>query len=223
MAILMDIKWPYTKYNKIDSIGFETIYLEIPISNIIDFEWKNILDAPSKNSDKETIKELKIISQATKSRTKEDEQILYSLDQDLDTPFIKLLNKYRLYYPQRYIDLFYDIVYPVLINTKRYWNRPRPNQLAKLYNIDIRLIITDTIHTPSYPSGHTVYSNLVAFILKNIYPQIDQKELDNIVLETAKARIIQGVHYPSDNKASLIFSKYIFNKLNPKLRKYYND
>lgn len=84
-------------------------------------------------------------------------------------------------------------------------------------------MVTDTHHTASYPSGHTVYSNLVALILKNAYPQIDNKELDNIVLETARARVIQGVHYPTDNKASLIFSKYIFDQLNPKLKKYYND
>jgi hypothetical protein len=63
----------------------------------------------------------------------------------------------------------------------------------------------------------------VASILKNLYPQIDQKELDNIVLETARARVMQGAHYPSDNKASLQFTKFVFNKLNQKLRKYYND
>jgi membrane-associated phospholipid phosphatase len=92
--------------------------------------------------------------------------------------------------------------------------------LADLYNIDINVIVTDTIYTASYPSGHTVYSKLVANILHFIYPQIRINQLDNIVTTTAKARIMQGVHYPSDNKASLIFSDTIFNKLNPKLERY---
>lgn len=223
MAILMDIKWPYTKYNKIDSIGFETIYLELPISNIIDFDWKNILEPPPKNSSLKTLEELKLLSRVTKNRTKKDIDLIHNIDQDMDTPFSLLLQRYKLRYPKNYIELMYDVVYPVLLNIKRIWNRPRPKQLAKIYGIDISVILTDTAHTAAYPSGHTVYSNLVALILKNIYPQIDQKELDNIVLETAKARIMQGVHYPSDNQASLIFSKYMFNKLNPKLRKYYND
>jgi hypothetical protein len=89
--------------------------------------------------------------------------------------------------------------------------------------VTVNVLVTDTHHTAAYPSGHTVYSNLVANILKNLFPQINTKELDYIVLETARARVLQGVHFPSDNKASIIFSDYMFQKLHPKLRKYYND
>lgn len=209
--------------DKIESLGFDTVYLEKPMSNLIDFDWKNILPRPPSNSSQETKQELLLISKETLKRSKQDIEFIHSVDLDLDAPFIKLLNKYNLSYPQRYIDLFYDIVYPALINTKSYWNRPRPNQLAKLYNINIDLIITDTIHTASYPSGHTVYSTLIANILKDIYPEIRPKELDNIVLETAKARIMQGVHYPSDNRASITFSNIIYKQLQPRLRRYYDD
>lgn len=211
------------KTSKIDSIGFDTVYLEKPVSKIIDFDWTTILDAPPKNSDSSTIKELQLIAKETRNRTEKDIELIHKIDQDMDTPFELLLNQYDLEYPKNYIDLFYDIVRPVLLNIKGIWNRPRPNQLAKFYNIDIDLIITDTIHTASYPSGHTVYSNLVANIVKSLYPQIQQKKLDNIVLETARARVMQGVHYPTDNKGSLILSETLFNRLHPKLRKYYNE
>lgn len=207
---------------KIDSLGYDTVYTELPVSNIIDFDWKNILNKPPSNTDKSTIRELEIVSKATLNRSKSQIDIIHSIDQELDQPFIKLLNKYKLKYPQNYIDLFYDIVRPVLKNTKSYWNRPRPNQLAKIYNIKIDLIITDTIHSGSYPSGHVVYSSLVANILKDTYPEIKIEELDSLVDQTAKARIMQGVHYPSDAEASKIFTKFLFNKLNSKLRKY-ND
>ena len=40
-----------------------------------------------------------------------------------------------------------------------------------------------------------------------------QYELDLIVNKSAQARVLQGVHYPSDNKASIIFTDYIFKKL----------
>lgn len=209
--------------DKIDSIGYDTVYLEKPISNLIDFNWKTILAPPPKNTSETTTKELLLISRSTKNRSSKDIELVYNIDQNLDEPFILLLNKYNIKYPQNYIDLFYDIVYPILLNTKSYWNRARPNQLAKYFNMTINVLVTDTHHTAAYPSGHTVYSNLVANILKNLFPQINKKELDYIVLETARARILQGVHFPSDNKASIIFSDYIFQKLHPKLRKYYND
>lgn len=221
-GLVMNLSYFLTT-DKIDSIGYDTVYLEKPMSNLIDFNWKQILDEPPKNSSEETIKELKLVSQSTKNRTSKDTELVYNVDQDLDKPFILLLQKYGLKYPQNYIDLFYDIVHPLLLNTKRYWNRARPNQLAQYFNIDINILVTNTHHTASYPSGHTVYSKLVANILKNLFVQIKQAELDNIVYETARARVIQGVHFPSDNKASIIFSNTVFTKLQPKLRKYYND
>lgn len=213
----------YLNQEKIESIKYDTIYLEKPMSKLIDFDWKNILDPPPKNLDKSTIKELDLIAKETKNRSKSEIAQILSIDQELDQPFINFLQEYNLEYPQQYIDLFYDIIKPLLQNTKSYWNRARPNQLAKLFNITIDVLVTDTHHSASYPSGHTVYASLVANILKDIYPQIDTKQLNNIVLIVAAARVKQGVHYPSDNKASLIFSKFIFEKLNPKLRKYRNE
>lgn len=211
------------KYEKIEKLGYDTIYLEKPMSSLIDFDWRAILSPPPKNSENSTIKELKFISQETLNRSKQDEKQILVIDKELDYLFIELLSEYRLKYPQNYINLFYHIVRPLLYNTKAYWNRARPNQLAKLYGIDINVLTTDTHHTASYPSGHVVYASLVANILKDMYPQIDSKKIDNIVLLVAEARVKQGVHFPSDNKASTIFSKFVYNKLNPKLRKHNNE
>jgi hypothetical protein len=209
--------------DKIDSIVYDKVYLEKPMSNLIDFDWKNILKPPALNSSKETLKELSVVSAATKNRTSKDIELVHNVDSDMDTPYVLLLKKYNLKYPQNYIDLFYDIVRPVLLNLKSYYNRARPNQLALYLKVPLDVIVTDTHHTASYPSGHVVYTNLVANILKDIYPQIPKKELDYIVNETSRARILQGVHFPSDNNASIILSNYLFEKLQPKLRKYYND
>lgn len=199
--------------NQIDSLKYDTVYLEKPVSDLIDFDWKKILKSPPPNSSKETLKELDFVSKSTLNRNQKDTELVFNVDKDMDTPYILLLKKYDLEYPQNYISLFYDIVRPVLLNTKSYWNRARPNQLARYLNVPLNVIVTDTHHTASYPSGHVVYSNLAANIIKDLYPQIQIKELDFIVNETARARVLQGVHYPSDNKASLVFSNYIFNKL----------
>jgi len=87
--------------NKIDALGYDTVYIELPISNIVDFDWKNILDKPPSNTSKKTIKELEILSNLTLRRSSEQEELVYKIDQELDAPFIELLDKYRLkfYYP----------------------------------------------------------------------------------------------------------------------------
>ena len=200
-------------YDKVEKLTYNEARVEIPMPNIISFDYKTILNAPPANTDSKTLKELKIVADATFNRSDAEVEKMYDIDQDLDAPFINLLSKYNLEYPHEYINMFYDVVQPVLMNIKGYWNRPRPFQLAKLLNIPINPIITSTVHTPSYPSGHTMYSRLVANILKQTYPNIENRILDNIVYDTAKARVIQGAHFPSDNEASIFFSNYLFKNL----------
>jgi hypothetical protein len=211
------------KYKKIESLTYDSVFLEKPIPDIIDFDYRTILNPPPKNTDDQTLKELEIISRETLKRSNKDVDSVLEIDRDMDQFFEKFLYKYNLEYPREYIDNFYNLIEPILMNTKGFWNRPRPLQLAKLYGINIEAIITETIHSASYPSGHTVYSSLVANIIKDFYPQIDQFKLDKIVNNIARARIIQGVHYPSDNKASMLFTKFIFDKLNLKLKKDYYE
>jgi hypothetical protein len=200
--------------DKLDSLGYDSIYLEKPIPNIAqDIDWKNILENPPANISKTTLQELQLLSRLTIGRTEDQKRLVLNIDKDMDTPFELLCKSYGVNYPKSLIDAFYDIVRPILLNTKAYYNRPRPNQLSEYFNLKIDVIVTDTHHTASYPSGHTVYTKLVSLILKSKHPQIDQNKLDNIVNTTAKARMLQGVHYPSDNQASLVFSTALFNYL----------
>ena len=204
-------------YNEIEKLTYSDIRLERIQSNIISFDYKTILDAPLSNTDPKTLKELNFVAESTFSRTEADIEQLHKIDRDLDTPFINLLSTYNIEYPQEYINKFYYIVEPILMNIKTYWNRPRPAQLAKLLNIPIDPIVTSTVHTPSYPGGHTTYSRLVANILKHHYPQIEQKKLDNLVYDTARARVMMGVHFPSDNQAGILFADYVFKNLRSKI------
>lgn len=205
------------KFKEIESLGYYTGYSYLPVADIVDFEWKNILAAPSTNTSKTTINELELVSRSTLNRTKEDIHLVKTIDGDPDSYFIDLVGEYKLKYPFESIKEFYEIIKPILMNLKGLWNRPRPYQLAKYYNIPIKVIETDTHHTASYPSGHTVYTSLVAMILKHHYPVIDQRKLDILVNNTAKARVLQGVHFPSDNKASIQLTKFLFEKLREKL------
>jgi hypothetical protein len=211
------------KYKEIESLAYDSVFLEKPMPDIINFDYRNILSAPQTNTEQKTIKELEYLSYLTLNRSTEDLNKVHEIDQDIDPLFINILAKNNIVYPIDYIKTFYNIIKPVLMNTKGFWNRPRPIQLAKLLNIKLDVIITDTVHSASYPSGHTVYSSLVANIIKDLYPQVNSSQLDKVVAETAKARMTQGVHYPSDNRASIIFSKFVFDKLNAIIKKEYYD
>ncbi len=208
-----------SRLRKIKELTYDGVFLERPMSNLVDFDFRNILDPPPANDSKTTKLELETVSRFTSRRTQKDIELIYKVDGNIDQIYINILSKYKLEYPQRYIDLFYDIAKPILSNTKSYWNRPRPIQLAKLYNIEIFPIVTDTIHTASYPSGHVVYAKLVNNILSESYPRLNDKFMDIVDL-VSEARIKQGVHYPSDSKAGIEFANYVFNILQPKLRKY---
>jgi hypothetical protein len=203
----------YLHKNKLESLGYDTIFLEQPVPNIYkNINWKNILLPPPSNLSKITYRELQLLSQLTQSRTQKDIQLVYNIDKDMDTPFELLCKSYEVEYPRADIKAFYDLIRPILLNVKGYYNRPRPAQLAKYLNIPIDVIVTDTHHTASYPSGHTVYSKLSSLILKDRYSQIDQTKLDNIVNIVKRARMLQGVHYPSDCDASLLFTTVLFNE-----------
>lgn len=203
----------------IKELTYDTVVTEIPMSDLVDFDFKKILNPPPENTSYTVKKELDLISYSTLNRTNDDYDLIFRMDADIDSFYERFLKSQNLKYPKRYIDLFYDIVEPILMNTKSYWNRPRPFQLAKLYGINIEMIVTDTIHTASYPSGHTVYSKLVANILSDIYPKLADSFV-NLAKKTGIARIKQGVHYHSDNVASFKFSDFVYKKLQPKLRKY---
>lgn len=200
--------------DKLDSLGYDTVYLEKPVADLWkNIDWKNILEKPPANLSKTTYQELQLLSRITKNRNETEENLVRSIDQDMDSPFELLCNSYNVEYPKTEIEELYHLIRPILQNVKGYYNRARPAQLAPYFDTKIDVIVTNTHHTASYPSGHTVYSKLVSLIIKSKYPQIDQNKLDNIVNNTAKARMLQGVHYPSDNKASLVFSTALFNYL----------
>lgn len=197
----------------IDNIKYTTnIVQDEPIASLINFNYKSILDSPAKNSSVSTLEELIYISKMTNSRTNRDIKFVTKIDKNPASLIIDFCHNKNIIFPKSDLNDLYQIIKPLILNTKYYFNRARPYQLAKFYGLTINIIETDTHHTPSYPSGHTVYARLAANLVLKSNPEF-QYELDLIVNKSAHARVLQGVHYPSDNKASVIFTDYIFKKL----------
>lgn len=199
-----DIDDVYYLNNKIDyNDNISTLNIDI----------KSILPSPPKNSSGVTEKELKEVAKATKSRTHKELKLIYTVDQEPLELFYNFLDKYKLSFPQELFEEHYNVLEEYVYALKYYHNRARPSQIAPYYNITIDEIITETHHTPSYPSGHTMYSELAAHILSDIYPEF-RSEFFRLSDYCGLARILQGVHYPSDNKAARI----AVNKLYPLMK-----
>lgn len=206
--------------DKLDSLGYDTVYLEKPVADLWkNIDWKNILEKPPANLSKTTYQELQLLSRLTKNRNETEENLVRNIDQDIDSPFELLCNSYNVKYPKREIEELYHLIRPILQNVKGYYNRARPAQLATYFDTKIDVIVTNTHHTASYPSGHTVYASMVSRIIQKTNPMVSKSKLNNLVDQTALARILQGVHYPSDNAASIKFTNILFDHLYPKLTK----
>ena len=111
----------------------------------------------------------------------------------------------------------------VIMKLKKYYNRPRPKQIADLLDYNIKVIETKTHHTPAYPSGHTIYAAMAAYLFSDMYPH-RSSEFFKMISIAGLARCLQGVHYPSDNEASMVISGAIWQdvryKLFPNLQPY---
>lgn len=209
----------YLRNKDLLDLKFDSVFTEQPVPDIVDIDWKNILKSPPSNDSQLTYKELLFVAKKTLSRSDKEVELVYKIDQDIDSRFINLLETYNIDYPIQIITEMYSIIKPILMNVKGLYNRARPLQLANFFGIKMNTIITDTIHTASYPSGHTVYASMVSRIIQKTNPSVSKQKLNNLVDQTALARILQGVHYPSDNAASIEFTNILFDHLYPKLTK----
>ena len=201
----------------------EVTYLENEISydagaSILDIDFTKIIPPPPKNSSLITKKELISIAKVTKSRSREELDLIVEVDKDPLNLFYKYLNPRDLKFPKsKFLDYF-NILEQFQYALKYYYNRARPEQVAPYYGLEINVLRTKTHHTPAYPSGHVLYSELAAHILTDEYPE-HKKEFFKLSNYCGFARILQGVHYDSDNQASVV----VVDKLYPLIKEYYDE
>ena len=73
------------------------------------------------------------------------------------------------------------------------------DQIAKKIGIDLNCSNINSAKTPSYPSGHTAQSLLIANVLGDLYPK-HKDNLLRVAEEISKSRMVGKVHFPSDVK-----------------------
>ena len=111
----------------------------------------------------------------------------------------------ELPYIEEELDSLLDQSAKFVMELKYKYNRPRPYQIAEFYGIDLNGLELDTMKTPSYPSGHSVQSRLVAEYYIRKYPQ-HKKGLIAAAEECGQGRVKAGWHFPSDHKVGVMIA-----------------
>lgn len=160
---------------------------------------------PKNESDK-TNKEIKYLK-----RLRIDKDFVRSSD-DISGRFKKFFKENNMDYPALLVNGLISGSKNFIMKLKHFYNRPRPKQIAKELDIDLGIVDLKSAKTPSYPSGHTAQSFLIAKVLSDLYPKHKDK-LINIAEEISKSRMVAKVHFPSDIKfgkkiGSALFRQY---------------
>ena len=96
---------------------------------------------------------------------------------------------------------------PVILELKKYHNRPRPYELDK----SLSSVKMDSMNTPSYPSGHSAQGMLIALVLKDKYGN------GSAFTQTAKnisdSRNMAHAHYMSDSKNGTELGKQLYKHI----------
>ena len=103
-------------------------------------------------------------------------------------------------YPTQSVKRLLKQTRPAILKIKYHYNRPRPVQLSKALGIKINNgVRLDSMHTPSYPSGHSTQGILVAHVLGDMFPEY-RKELIQMGQDISMARLVAKAHYPTDSQ-----------------------
>ena len=174
-------------------INTET-YLDALFSDLTQFTFP-------KNSSEATREELnQLVRNVQATATDEDARKLYSaFDVFLDEYYVNYLAKYKVPKEEtaKMLESLHDDVKPLILKLKYFFQRPRPYQLAYYYKLKLMPFTTLGSDSPSFPSGHAIYSKVYSEVLGNHYPEI-YDELQKIHEQVCDSRLALGVHFQSD-------------------------
>ena len=187
-----------------------------------DYIANHYMDKPYPNNDgKYAMSELgKIKEQMKKLEHEKVVSMSIRFDEELTQMCEDIAYKCGVENPQQLIGDIMNDINPIIMKLKFYYNRIRPFQLANVYQYPLNPMPTISSQSPSYPSGHTIQSKVVADVLTFRYPD-KQDMLMKFADKCSKSRIILGVHFPSDEIFGLQIAAGIVND-NNFISKYFN-
>lgn len=119
-------------------------------------------------------------------------------------------------YNVNYYLLLMKSLKPVIMKLKKYYNRQRPNELAKKMGISFSGDYLNSAQSPSYPSGHTVQAYVVACFLNDQFPE-HEENLFKIAEIISQSRIDRGVHFPTDIEYGIEVAFSIYSQIKERM------
>jgi len=202
--------------NTLDSIKYTDKPKTWKVSNQITIDWEGVLPEPPSNTSEETKKELAYLQVLTNNLNSQSKNLIHLVDKEPLDLYKPIFSKIGQPIPVKDFKKAYNIIDPIILNLKHKFNRPRPKQLGDVMDFNINVTKTKTHQTPAYPSGHTAYAAIASYLFADMYPQYSSEFFKMINL-AGFARCLQGVHYPSDNEASMVIGAAIWQDVRYKL------
>jgi len=153
------------------------------------------------NDSEEVKNELEEIVQSMKDLDN-DENAPYlvryiNYDKGLITLLIKNLSEMGIKEEMMIRNIYNDIS-PLILKLKYKYQRPRPYQLAQYYKLKLFPLRSNSVGSPSFPSGHTIQSHVILGVLGQKYPKY-YSQFKKMAEDIGYSRIYLGHHFPSDN------------------------
>lgn len=166
-----------------------------------------------KNSSRATREELNELVDFVAETLKDEEAIkrYRQYDYNLIGVYSRHIKDMQLTEEDKISILMNDILLDVnhlVYNLKYFFQRPRPYQLAKFYNLSLFPLKSINADSPSYPSLQIVQADILSYVLGNWFPA-HYDFFDRLSLDVQDSRVKSGLNYASDLDFSMFVSELI--------------
>ena len=170
---------------------------------------------PSTNTSKATKAEMTAMQGMFKQRNEAIEQSVKNHDPKSEYAIEKYLKENNLDIDKTNTDKIAETGAAIARKFKNKFERARPYHLADSMKLDFNSmpLVSDSMKTPAYPSGHSLQSRLIGEYYAEKYPE-HREGLIDAADECGMGRVYAGWHYPSDHKASVKMAQEIYPKIN---------
>ncbi len=164
---------------------------------------------PPENSSAETRNEIKWLQKYNDGVVNED---IVKEGDDIKAVYKEYCEDNGLKYPKDYITELIKDSGKLIYQLKYKFNRPRPKQVAEFLEMDLPTTTLESMHTPSYPSGHSTQGIFIGKVLSKMYPN-HEKKLMKIGKMVSHSRLMARAHYPSDSRFGEYLGELLFRNL----------
>jgi len=145
----------------------------------------------------------------------EDKEFVEKHD-DIEGVFREVCKDYNVEYPEELVNELLKSSAGIILDLKYHYNRPRPKQLAKEYDMKIGGIELESMSSPSYPSGHSTQGILIGKVLQTKLP-INTDAFLEAGKRISYSRNIGRAHYPSDSRVGEELGTAMYQHIKHKL------